>query len=189
LPDDQIELKINPMANLTINQSLVNKLADHFRKGGEDDDKVLTSLLGLRRNIPEYLAGYRQAILDKFPSEFGQEDEGLGSDDEALGEDEPVAEAPPAPRKQVEPPNPTGAAAKKFIFRQDNGVDLELEVVKETSKAIVLGVPKVKIPVTIILRGNPLEVDLAELRALPGNAERHGVPVARLIVLAEAAQA
>ncbi len=178
------------MANTTINQSLVNKLAGHLRKDGSDDDATVAELLGIKSAL---VAAYKEALAEKFPLEFGlaDDDDGLGADiDLELGDPEPEAPKPaPVAAKPTPAKTPPLAAPKRFLLRNEAGLDTQLEVIAETSKAVVLGIPKVRIPVTVILKGKTVDLDLAELRTLPGNAERHGFPVARLIELAEAALA
>lgn len=80
--------------------------------------------------------------------------------------------------------------AKKFIFRNPDGTTRNLQLVKETPSAFIVEEipPEPEDRVTVIIRGTAVEIDLAALRKLPGNAEVHGLPAAKLILLGEAAK-
>lgn len=175
------------MANVKINNLLLNGLAKHFRNGGEDSEEAIAAALGVTKDIPATVAAYRAALVEKFPTEFGAEpeDDGLGEDD-----DQPVEQGPPPPIAESQAKAAAlFRASRRFILRNPDGTDTVLEVVRETSKAVILAPTRVRQPVTVMLKGKPVEVDLAELKTLPGNSERHGVPVARLIEIAELALA
>lgn len=72
-----------------------------------------------------------------------------------------------------------------YFLKQDTGLLQELEVVKNKNGVLVFSVKEPKDLVTIMVKGKPVEVDLVKLRKLPTGATEHGLPVARLIELAE----
>lgn len=157
--------------NITIKQAQLEELADHLREGGSEELAVLAKIIGVRSNNSGTVNAYLAELRAANPDEFGLlSDVGL--------------EDAPAPAK-AEVPVPAEPVAKKYLVQNPDGTISELELVKETSKAIVLVAVVPKDIVSVVLGGKMVELDLVELRSLPGNAERHGRPVAALIQLAE----
>ena len=75
-----------------------------------------------------------------------------------------------------------------YFLKTDAGLLQELEIFKNKKNVIVFAAKEPKDLVSILLRGKTVEVDLIKLRKLPDGATEHGLPVARLIALAEIAK-
>lgn len=107
-----------------------------------------------------------------------------------------AAAAKPATKPAAKPaaakaPQPEKAAApKRIVLRNADGTTTDLELVKETSSAVLVKVPepKPKDEVTITLKGAPVVVDINELLGLPKDETRHGLPVSTLLTIAAAAK-
>ncbi len=76
-----------------------------------------------------------------------------------------------------------------YKLKGDDAFLRELEVISEKPGQIILAIKTPKELVTIIIKGQPVEVDLLHLRKQPATFTQYGLSVARLIELAELAKA
>lgn len=88
------------------------------------------------------------------------------------------------------PPLPGEEPEEEFTYflKTEGNLMQELELVRSKKNVLVFVAKEHKELVTIILKGKPVEVDLVKLRKLPASATEHGLPVSRLIELAQLAQ-
>lgn len=79
-------------------------------------------------------------------------------------------------------------ATVEYKLKDENNILHDLEVFRERDNLIVLQRKLPKDLVTIIVRGEAVEIDLYRLRQMRPDEVQHGVTVARLIELGEAAK-
>jgi hypothetical protein len=157
----------NPM-NVTINEKKLLKLKELvLATGGEYSAEQLAPI----KIHKDELDAYQAELPKRWPDEF------------TGGEDEPEAASAPAPAaaapnyealtdtvvKAVAPvglgtkPAPKLAVTKAFRYIDEHNHVHDLEVAKETAGAVFLRRPVVKDLVTVLVKGQPVEIDMLDL--------------------------
>lgn len=156
------------MAN--IHKSTLKALRNHLLANRNATDAVIAERIG--SDLPEDILAYREALAEEFPEDdYSPED-----DEEGLGES---AAPVPAP---VATPSAADAVSKArkaiglepttltFLLRHPSGQTEELEKVAEKNGRVILQAKVISDIVSIIVKGNPVQVDLAKVRLLPPDA-------------------
>lgn len=154
---------------MKIDSTKLAALHEYLVKGGSPEQEDVAKQIGEDVDDEAAVEAYVEALKAKWPKVYGK----------------PAAPAPaPAPKavKQAEP------APATYRLRKPDGTVAALEVVASKNGTVVLEEPRPTDKVTVILKGQPVEVDLIELRANPLK-QVHGVEAHRLIEMAELAKA
>lgn len=145
---------------MKIDNTKLAALHKHLVKGGSQEQADVAKVIGEDVDDEAAVEAYVEALKAKWPKIYG----------------EPEAAAP------------TDAAPATYRLRKPDGTVAALEVVASKNGTVVLEEPRPKDPVTIMLKGQPVVVDLIELRANPLKKVL-GVEAVRLIEMAELAKA
>lgn len=150
---------------MKIDNTKLAALHDYLVKGGSPEQEDVAKQIGEDVDDEAAVEAYVEALKAKWPKVYGK----------------PAAPAPKAV-KQAQP------APATYRLRKPDGTVAALEVVASKNGTVVLEEPRPTDKVTVILKGQPVEVDLIELRANPLK-QVHGVEAHRLIEMAELAKA
>lgn len=158
---------------MKIDQTKLAALHEYLVKGGSPEQEDVAKQIGEDVDDEAAVEAYVEALKAKWPDIYG----------------EPAKPAAPAPKpaakkaaKQAEP------APATYRLRKPDGTVAALEVVASKNGTVVLEEPRPTDKVTIMLKGQPVVVDLIELRANPLKKVQ-GVEAHRLIEMAELAKA
>tara|TARA_R110000851_G_scaffold39729_4_gene100704 strand:- start:1466 stop:2056 length:591 start_codon:yes stop_codon:yes gene_type:complete len=193
-----------------INQAKLQGLLDHLQLGGATDKATLAKSIGATaRTQDATINNYLEAIDDELDEnlvglqiggenpyrdedeEVEQEEEEQEEESEEEEEEQEETPAPqPAPKKKE--PKPAKADKEgdfKFYLERQDGTAVQIFQRKKKGKIISF---YEKVPtqiVTLMLKGNVVEVDLITLRIADGLAvSEYGITNERLLALAIAAQ-
>lgn len=148
---------------MKIDNTKLAALHKHLVKGGSQEQADVAKVIGEDVDDEAAVEAYVEALKAKWPKIYGGP---------AAPSEKPV-EAPPA----------------TYRLRKPDGTVAALEVVASKNGTVVLEEPRPTEKVTIMLKGQPVEVDLLELRRGSPGRVLHGVVAARLIEMAELAKA
>lgn len=158
---------------MKIDQTKLAALHEYLVKGGSPEQEDVAKQIGEDVDDEAAVEAYVEALKAKWPDIYG----------------EPAKPATPAPKpaakkaaKQAQP------ALATYRLRKPDGTVAALEVVASKNGTVVLEEPRPTDKVTIMLKGQPVVVDLIELRANPLKKVL-GVEAVRLIEMAELAKA
>lgn len=175
------------MAKISIIKSKLASLRDYLLNGGSTELSEITEFLRIEDDNGVSANAYLQRLREKYPEDFEDEDE----DEEEQEEEEAPVEAAPANGKTAPEPEAPQPVVQTFALLDEDNVLHDLEVVKTTSKRVVLRRVVPRELVTVLVRREPVEVDLIYLNKLKENnpsAKHLGVDVSLLIALAEIAK-
>ena len=150
---------------MKIDNTKLAALHDYLVNGGSPEQEDVAKQIGEDVDDEAAVEAYVEALKAKWPKVYGK----------------PAAPAPKAVKQA--PPAPA-----TYRLRKPDGTVAALEVVASKNGTVVLEEPRPTDKVTVILKGQPVEVDLIELRANPLK-QVHGVEAHRLIEMAELAKA
>lgn len=145
-----------------LSKKKLSALRDFVFDQGEFDDDAVAKFLEIP--VTEVHAISDQ-LRREYPDDFG-------------APDEPEPEA--ASEQPAEPP--------VYQLVDEHNLLKDLEVVRVKGSRVILRLKEPKDLVTLIVKGETVEVDLIRLRKLKSDDVLHGVTVARLIELAEIAK-
>lgn len=152
---------------MKINIKKLDALHEYLVNGGSPEQADVAKQIGEDVDDEAAVEAYVEALKAKWPHIYG----------------DPPKPAAKKAAKQVE------TAPTTYRLRKPDGTVAALEVVASKNGTVILEEPRQKDPVTLIVKGDTVTVDLIELRAgSPGRA-LHGTTVARLIEMAELAKA
>lgn len=159
----------------TIDQTKLEELRDALIANPALSDAKVAKITG-RGNEGDYYAALTEQWPDKFPPQDPEEEETA-----------PPAAVTPVPAPAVKSPTAPKAApfSKAIVQRHADGSTTSYRVVTETGSTLLIEEDLPKDLVTVTLGGKPVELDVNELKRLPGNSEAHGRPVASLLQLCE----
>ena len=143
---------------MKIDNTKLTALHKHLVKGGSPEQADVAKVIGEDVDDEAAVEAYSDALKAKWPGIYGK----------------PAAPAEPAPAT--------------YRLRKPDGTVSTLEVVASRNGTVVLEEPRPTDKVTIMLKGQPVVVDLIELRANPLKKVL-GVEAVRLIEMAELAKA
>lgn len=153
---------------MKIDSTKLAALHDYLVNGGSPEQEDVAKQIGEDVDDEAAVEAYVEALKAKWPKVYGK----------------PAAPAPaPKAVKQAQP------APATYRLRKPDGTVAALEVVASKNGTVVLEEPRPKDPVTLIIRGQQVTVDLLELRGGSPTRVLHGVPAHRLIEMAELAKA
>lgn len=188
-----------------INKAKQKQLLEHLQEGGSLDkeslaaaigatvktqDSTFTAYLDSLAEEDEYLVDLEIGGFNPYGEEEAEEDAEEEEEYEAEEEEEPEP-----PKTEDKPKSKSKSKSKatsddfRFFLKRDNGTSVELEKFGKSGKVVTFTEKPVTQVVSLMLKGQIIEVDLVPLRKLDQNApsEYEGVTNAKLLALAVAA--
>jgi hypothetical protein len=159
---------------MKIEEEKLVALHDYLVKGGSPEQIDVAKQIGADPDDVEEVDAYVDALKSRWPDIYGDSEP----------EPEPAAPAKKAAKKAAKTTPPD-----TYRLRRPDGTVAALEVVASKNGTVILEEPRPKDMVTLIVKGNPVTVDLIELRAGSPGRVLHGVTAVRLIEMAELAKA
>lgn len=163
---------------MKIEEAKLVALHEYLVKGGSPEQIDVAKQIGADPDDVEEVDAYVDALKSRWPAIYGD------------SEPEPAAPAKKAAKKAAKAaPLAATPPAATYRLRRPDGTVAALEVVASKNGTVVLEEPRPKDMVTLIVKGNPVTVDLVELRAGSLSRVLHGILASRLIEMAELAKA
>lgn len=164
---------------MKIEETKLVALHEYFVAGGSPEQIDVAKQIGADPDDVEEVEAYAEALKTRWPETYG--------DSEAAAPATPPAKK--AAKKAAKEAPKAEPAAQSFRLRRADGTVVALQVVASKNGTVVLEEPRPQDLVSLVLRGQPLTVDLIELRAKPAGSMFHDLPVAKVIEMAELAKA
>lgn len=151
------------------NKTKLAALRDYFVEGGSTEEADVMEFLDTTST--EVVDEYAAALKKKYPEDFPS--------------DEIAAIAAVNYPSKDDMKNLREAST---FFLKSDGLLKELEVLKQKDGRTIFEIKEPKDLVTILIKGQPVEVDLIKLRKIDSSESVHGIAVGLLIGLAELAK-
>lgn len=153
------------------NKTKLAALRDYFVEGGSTEEADVMEFLDTTST--EVVDEYAAALKKKYPEDFPS--------------DEVAAIAAVNYPSRDDMKNLREAVPTTFFLKSD-GLLKELEVLKQKDGRTIFEIKEPKDLVTILIKGQPVEVDLIKLRKMDSSESVHGIAVGLLLGLAELAK-